>query len=192
LVEWPQKTDSVASDVTYRERLEGKIGLTWEEKYLLQLGVLISLDRWEDATELVERGSAAGRLEYPALRRILAELTRGLGVSGMTSFRGFLVRALGDQPEWDPNQDDLLQESQLPGCTDEEKSTGNKALGNNSVQLFRCGLLLGLRFGEQAAEQLLDAKLEAQQIRQVVASLCYQHGFPIGMELARQLERQAR
>lgn len=183
----PQRADAQASDVTYKERLEGKSGLTWEEKYLLQLGVLIALGRWDTAIELIERGSAAGRLEYPALRRFLAEVTRGLGLFGMNYVREFLMQALGDQPEWNPDQDKLLEETLEEGSTDEEKSAGVKSLGNSSVRLFRCGLALGLGYGEQAVEHLKETKFDPQQMRQVIGILSYQYGFPLGLELSRRL-----
>jgi hypothetical protein len=188
LVDWPQRSDAQAADVNYRERLEGSPGLTWEEKYLLQLGVLISLGRWETAIELVERGSAAGRLEYQALRRLLAEVTRALGLFGMNYFREFLVEALGDQPEWDPDQERLLAETQEASATVEEKAAGSKRLGASSVHVFRCGMALGLGFGEQAAEHLVESKLGPQQCRQVISILCHQYGFPMGLELARRLD----
>jgi hypothetical protein len=186
--EWPQRADAQAADITYKDRIEGRAGLTWEEKYLLQLGVLISLGRWETATQLIERGSAAGRLEYPALRRLLAEVTRALGVFGMNHFRDFLVEALGNQPEWDPDQDQLLQETTEPSATDEEKSAGVKKLAERSIHLFRCGLSLGLGYGAQAAQHMLQSKLEEQPCRQVISMLCYQFGFPLGMELAMRLD----
>jgi hypothetical protein len=185
--DWPQRTDVQAADVTYRERREGRLGLTWEEKYLLQLGILMSLGRWETANELIERGSAAGRLEYPALRRLLAEVTRSLGPFGMRAVRDFLVKALGDQPEWEPDQDRLLVETQAPGCTDEEKANGAKALGANSIRLLRCGLALGLGFGEQAVEHLRGSDLGPHGLRQVVGLLAYQYGFPFGVTLCRGL-----
>jgi hypothetical protein len=187
--EWPQRSDTQAADVSYRERLEGKSGLTWEEKYLLHLGFLMSLGRWETANELIERGSAAGRLEYPALRRLLAELTRALGPFGMRSVRDFLVKALGDQPEWEPDQDKLLDETHPDGCTDAEKVAGVKALGANSIRLLRCGLSLGRGFGHQAAIEVAKAAFDEPQLRQVIALVSYQYGFPFGEELSRRLER---
>ena len=102
--------------------------------------------------------------------------------------REFLVQALGDQPEWNPEQDRLLEETQAPGASDDEKSAGQKALGSESILLFRCGLALGLGYGEQAAEHLKETKFDAQQIRQVISLLAYQYGFPLGLELSRRLD----
>ena len=188
MFDWPQRADAQAPDVSFRERLDGKSGLTWEEKYLLNLGILMGLGRWETANELIERGSAAGRLEYPALRRLLAELTRALGPFGMRAVREFLVKALGDQPEWEPDQDKLLEETRAPGATDADKTSGVKALGEHSIRLLRCGLALGRGFGEQAAEQLAEAHLDPSQLRQVFSLVAFQYGLPFGLELSRRVD----
>jgi hypothetical protein len=190
VLDWPQKADAQAADVSFRERIEGKTGLTWEEKYLMQLGMLMSLGRWETAIELIERGSAAGRLEYPALRRLLAEVTRALGPFGMKTVREFLVMALGDQPEWEPDQEKLLEETRGDGANDSDKAAGVKNLGTTSIRLLRCGLALGLGLGRQAADHLHEAKLDPVQMRQVIAYLAYTYGFPFAIELSRR-EAQA-
>jgi hypothetical protein len=106
----------------------------------------------------------------------------------MNYFREFLVEALGDQPEWDPDQDRLLEETIEEGATDDEKSNGVKRLGRASIHLFRCGMALGLGFGAQALQHLHESGFDEAQYRQVVAILCYQYGFPLGLELARRLE----
>ncbi len=133
------------------EQKQNSTGIVWEEEFLLGLGMWFGRD-WPAAMRLLERGSAAGRFEYPALRRILAEVTSCLGNSGMRRLRSSLVQSFGQQPEWEPEFEKLLSEAQEPGAPPLDKQTGSKLLSERSLLLFRTGLALSHGFTQAAAD----------------------------------------